>query len=78
MRLYGRFKSFGSAAITLAGIELAHRIRKRQFSLGRAQSDCKYWGNNKFDVARGGIEPPTRGFLVRVRKRIKPLIRQKL
>jgi len=28
------FKSFGSAAITLAGIELAHRIRKRQFSLG--------------------------------------------
>lgn len=30
------FKSFGSAAITLAGIELAHRIRKRQFSLGRA------------------------------------------
>jgi DDE domain len=31
----GGFKSFGSAAITLAGIELAHRIRKRQFSLGR-------------------------------------------
>jgi len=28
----GGFKSFGSAAITLAGIELAHRIRKRQFS----------------------------------------------
>jgi transposase-like protein len=26
------FKSFGNAAITLAGIELAHRIRKRQFS----------------------------------------------
>ena len=26
------FKSFGSAAITLAGIELAHRIRKGQFS----------------------------------------------
>ncbi len=31
----GGFKSFRSAAITLAGIELAHRIRKRQFSLGR-------------------------------------------
>lgn len=27
-------KSFTTAAITLAGIELAHRIRKRQFSLG--------------------------------------------
>jgi len=25
------------AAITLAGIELAHRIRKRQFSLGRGR-----------------------------------------
>ncbi len=34
------FESFGTAAVTLAGIELctelAHRIRKRQFSLGRA------------------------------------------
>ena len=29
------FKSFRSAAITLAGIELAHQIRKRQFSFGR-------------------------------------------
>src|ERR1700684_4131090 len=33
----GGFKSFGRAAITLAGIELAHRIRKRQFSLGRGR-----------------------------------------
>jgi transposase-like protein len=33
----GGFKSFGTAAITLAGIELAHRIRKRQFSLGRGR-----------------------------------------
>jgi transposase-like protein len=31
------FKSFASAAITLAGIELAHRIRKRQFSVGRGR-----------------------------------------
>jgi transposase-like protein len=31
------FKYFGSAAITLAGIELAHRIRKRQFSFGRGR-----------------------------------------
>jgi transposase-like protein len=33
----GGFKSFGSAAITLAGIELAHRIRKRQFSFERGR-----------------------------------------
>ena len=33
------FKSFGTAAITLAGIELAHRIRKRQFSFGNG-GDC--------------------------------------
>jgi hypothetical protein len=33
----GGFKTFGSAAITLAGIELAHRNRKRQFSLGRGR-----------------------------------------
>jgi len=31
------FKSFDSAAITLAGIELAHRVRKRQFSFGRGR-----------------------------------------
>ena len=29
------FKSFANAAITLAGLELAHRIRKHQSSLGR-------------------------------------------
>jgi transposase-like protein len=28
------FKSFRNASMTLAGIELAHRIRKRQFSFG--------------------------------------------
>jgi transposase-like protein len=33
----GGFKSFGTAAVTLAGIELAHRIRKKQFSLGRGR-----------------------------------------
>ncbi len=32
-------KSFRSAAITLAGIELAHRIRKQQFSLASDASD---------------------------------------
>jgi len=29
------FKSFDNAAITIARIELAHRIRKSQFSFGR-------------------------------------------
>lgn len=31
------FKSMKTAAITLAGVELAHRIRKRQFSFGRGR-----------------------------------------
>jgi transposase-like protein len=31
------FKSFRTAAVTLAGVELAHRIRKRQFSFGRGR-----------------------------------------
>lgn len=30
-------KSFANAAITTAGIELAHRIRKQQFSFGRGR-----------------------------------------
>lgn len=31
------FKAFANATITLAGIELAHRIRKGQFSFGRGR-----------------------------------------
>jgi transposase-like protein len=31
------FKSFANAAVTIAGVELAHRIHKRQFSLGRGR-----------------------------------------
>ena len=31
------FKSFRSAAVTLSGIELSHRIRKGQFSFGRGR-----------------------------------------
>jgi transposase-like protein len=31
------FKSFASASITIAGIELAHRIHKRQLVLGRSR-----------------------------------------
>ena len=32
------FKSFTNASIVLAGIELAHRIRKRQFSFGKGKA----------------------------------------
>ncbi len=31
------FKSFNSAAITITGIQWAHRIRKGQFSFGRGK-----------------------------------------
>lgn len=35
------FESFANAAITIAGIELAHRIRKRQFMLNRPIVDSE-------------------------------------
>ncbi len=43
-------KSFRTAAITLAGIELAHRVRKRKFSFGvhhpgRFSSLKHYWAS---------------------------------
>jgi transposase-like protein len=31
------FKSFANASITISGIELAHRIHKRQYSFGRGR-----------------------------------------
>src|ERR1022692_3355747 len=31
------FKSFANTAVTIAGVELAHRIHKHQFSLGRGR-----------------------------------------
>jgi transposase-like protein len=31
------FKSFANAAVTIAGVELAHRIHKHQFSFGRGR-----------------------------------------
>jgi hypothetical protein len=34
------FKGFATAAITIAGIELMHRIRKGQFGLGRLGVAC--------------------------------------
>ena len=54
-------KSFPSAAITLAGIELAHRIRKQQYSLsmpidGRTRSLKNAWAS-----ALAGSNEPVRG-----------------
>ena len=55
--MVGGFKSFASAAITLAGIEFAHRIRKRQFSFG-----CRQLRNGPSDALskegckRGNVE----------------------
>ena len=47
-------KSFKTAAITFAGIELAHRIRKQQFSFGRT-GHCDTWSLKKrWDLA---LEP---------------------
>jgi hypothetical protein len=34
------FKSYRTAAVTLAGIEFAHRIRKRQFKFGPGRWIC--------------------------------------
>jgi hypothetical protein len=41
------FKSFANAAVTIAGIELAHRIRKRQFMLSRAYRRLGNWSLKK-------------------------------
>lgn len=41
------FKSARNAAITLSGIELAHRIRKRQFSFGPG-GQRRYWSLKQF------------------------------
>jgi len=45
------FEAFDSAAITLAGIELAHRIRKRQFSFGRGRQRRSTSLNRLWDLA---------------------------
>lgn len=55
-------KTFETAAITLAGVELAHRIRKRQFSFGRGRrrlSSLKHlWGHalTSHDTVTGGAK----------------------
>jgi transposase-like protein len=45
------FKSSRTAAITLAGIELAHRIRKRQFKFGRGPRSSQWSLRKQWDVA---------------------------
>jgi len=47
------FKSFANAAITIAGIELAHRIRKSQFSFWP-------WSSVPWLVADGRVDDGTR------------------
>lgn len=47
-------KSFRTAAITLAGIELAHRIRKRQFSLPSATGRRRDSPKELWDLALAG------------------------
>jgi transposase-like protein len=44
-------KTFESAAITFAGIELANRIRKRQFALGRSASRGRWSLKQLWDCA---------------------------
>ena len=41
------FKSFATAAIAIAGIELAHRIRKRQYMLSRTYRRLGKWSLKK-------------------------------
>jgi transposase-like protein len=41
------FKSFENAAVTIAGIELAHRIRKRQYMLSRTYRRLGKWSLKK-------------------------------
>ena len=51
-------KSFCSAAITLAGIELAHRIRKGQYALERRHDEGSSSLKELWDVALNQEEMP--------------------
>jgi hypothetical protein len=48
------FKSVPAATIAIAGMELAHRIRKRQFRLGRARGRRCHSMNSARDRALFG------------------------
>jgi transposase-like protein len=45
------FKSFVNAAITLSGIELSHRIHKRQFSFGRGRRHRNWSRKDEWEMA---------------------------
>jgi len=45
------FESFANASITIAGIELAHRIRKRQFRLSRCRRGCGWSLKDAWTIA---------------------------
>lgn len=48
------FKTFRSASITIAGIELAHRIRKNQFALGHVHRAHRFNPRTAWDCALFG------------------------
>jgi hypothetical protein len=51
------FKGFATAAITIAGIELVHRIRKGQFGLGRlAVQGCMVHRHHFMDGLGRGLD----------------------
>jgi transposase-like protein len=49
-----RLKAFGPTAVMIAGVELAHRIRKRQFSLGRVRGHRRHTMKTAWDRALFG------------------------
>ena len=51
-------KSFRTAAITIAGVELANRIRKGQFSFGRGLSDKPLSLKQLWDFALASVPAP--------------------
>jgi len=63
------FKSIATAAVTLAGIELAHRIHKQQFSFGRGRrrrpSSLKELWDTALAQPLSGDSPPQRLRLTR-------------
>jgi hypothetical protein len=54
-------KSFRSAAVTLAGIELAHRIRKQQYQLPMERRGRSLSIKDAWTVALANTEPANRG-----------------
>jgi hypothetical protein len=54
------FKSFANASSAIAGIELAHRIRKRQFILGRNRRRRGWSQKHEWAIAPGVEDVPRR------------------